>query len=243
MCNKFSDISCFIENSNYDIVTISETWLNSDLMSESYTIDNFKLFRRDRDGRGGGVAIYVTSKLKATPIDTPDFNNRIDQLWLNLRYNKQSVTIGVIYRSPSVPYSQLSCLHDVISEVICDCDVLVCTGDFNVNLLNPSSTECKFFNDILDSLSLNQIIDEPTRLTPSNETLIDLVLVNNVNLVINHGVLPCDPIATDHEAVFCQLKCEKSKSNNSVKEGRDLSLTGTDEFGASLQQIDWPSGR
>ena len=51
-----------------DILMLSETWLHSSLVIDSFLdIPSFNVFRNDRaeGGRGGGLLVYVKSSLKA----------------------------------------------------------------------------------------------------------------------------------------------------------------------------------
>nr|CAI5864414.1 unnamed protein product [Callosobruchus analis] len=55
-----------IQSSSYDIVAISETWLNGNVDGPAVQINNYNFVRRDRnDGsRGGGVGIYIKNYIK-----------------------------------------------------------------------------------------------------------------------------------------------------------------------------------
>ena len=59
--NKLSQIE--LKTKDIDIITISETWLTQDIPDDNMMIKGFhKTIRKDRDGEGGGVAIYVREK-------------------------------------------------------------------------------------------------------------------------------------------------------------------------------------
>lgn len=60
--NKFSDIRDIVQ-SNFDIIAISEIWLNPEIPSDLYKIEEYILYRKDRIGKGGGVAMNVTKSL------------------------------------------------------------------------------------------------------------------------------------------------------------------------------------
>ena len=47
---------------------ITETFLGPEVNSGEIKIQGFDLFRRDRSGKGGGVAVYLRSKIKAEQI-------------------------------------------------------------------------------------------------------------------------------------------------------------------------------
>lgn len=40
------------------VITLSETWLNSNIPDDVVTHDNYVLFRNDRGSRGGGLLTY-----------------------------------------------------------------------------------------------------------------------------------------------------------------------------------------
>ncbi|KAK4824014.1 hypothetical protein QYF61_009605 [Mycteria americana] len=57
MGNKEEELEAIVQQKNYDIVAVTETWWG-DSHNWSAAMDGYKLFRRDRQGRrGGGVAL------------------------------------------------------------------------------------------------------------------------------------------------------------------------------------------
>ena len=56
----------------------------------------------------------------------------------------------------------------------------------------------------MHSFDLTQLIKEPTRITDSARTLIDLIMVNNEHRIVKSGVVPV-PLS-DHYLVFCIIK-------------------------------------
>ena len=92
-----------VANCEFDIMSISETWLNDDVMQD-YNVSGYTLFYNNRENmRGGGVAIYVNNKFKC--IQRPDLdinNNLIVSKFIELEIiNNKNVIIGCIYRSPN----------------------------------------------------------------------------------------------------------------------------------------------
>ena len=51
------------------ILTLSETWAKRDLSDGELDIPGYKLFRKDRDGRNGGVTAYVRDDILVTRRD------------------------------------------------------------------------------------------------------------------------------------------------------------------------------
>ena len=48
------------ELKNFDIICLTETWLNPNISDDCLTIDGFKLYRRDRRSDShGGICVYA----------------------------------------------------------------------------------------------------------------------------------------------------------------------------------------
>lgn len=75
----------------FDIITISESWLNATITSTEIQLDGYKLICLDRlHKRGGGVCAYVRCELKSKVLK--DFSSISDrnfhQLWLSVQVKK-----------------------------------------------------------------------------------------------------------------------------------------------------------
>ena len=59
-----------LNSAKYDIIFVTETWLHSDF-PDSLLLPNhvYHIFRKDRGGGYGGVAIFVKNSLKAVFVD------------------------------------------------------------------------------------------------------------------------------------------------------------------------------
>ena len=92
------------ESFEYDIISISETWLTESASNESSDLylPNYTIFRKNRqilNSRGGGVAFYVSNNIKAVPrLDLS--SDTIELLWLEITTNNKALLTGVCYRPP-----------------------------------------------------------------------------------------------------------------------------------------------
>ena len=84
-------------------------------------------------------------------------------------------------------------------------------GDFNDDLLKAENKMCKLINN----LKLEQLINQPTRITPNSASLLDLMITNNKNMITQLDVLP-GPVA-DHEAIAVTLNLHKPKRQSVFK--------------------------
>ena len=89
---------------------------------------------------------------------------------------------------------------------------IVLLGDLNRTLLRVN--ECSSFSNlqtktrnllpIFDVFNMQNVIKEATRITPSTETLIDVIATNKPELVRTTGVFPLG--TTDHSLVYATLR-------------------------------------
>lgn len=233
---SFLDFSNILLKNAFDIFFVSETWLTQDIPSHLVSIPNYRLIRRDREGRGGGVAVYIKSEYTCEIIDLNlQHITDIEHLWISLKLNKTSFALGVVYRPPQ--NNIVKCvenLDNIISHILPLYDNLLVTGDVNINLFNlnnPLSSCC-------DAYGLFQIIDEPTRITQYSSTLIDPIFISNTNIVKNHGTINAD-IITDHRLVFCDLAIEIFKRKSKMHTYRDFRYFNQQQFDNDLNSIPW----
>lgn len=95
---KFVQFRDLVLKHRYDIIGVSETWLTPDVCNSVIEIYGCHLYRNDRVGRGGGVAIYVSDIYKCRIIPSGDL---IEQLWLSVSLNGKLYIFGVSYRPPN----------------------------------------------------------------------------------------------------------------------------------------------
>ena len=79
--------------------------------------------------------------------------------------------------------------------------MLLLTGDINLDMFCPEMSEVKRYNELLDSLSLKQMVTKATRITKTSKTLIDHIITNTAKRITYTEVLPC-PLVTDHDAPY-----------------------------------------
>ncbi len=104
-------------------------------------------------------------------------------------------------------------------------------------MLKPDSPEARSLLDFCTSVNQTQLIKEPTRVTETSSSLIDIIMTSNVSLVENHGVALSH--ISDHYLVYATLKLKMSKPLPSYKCVRSYKNYKPDSFLADLQRIPW----
>ena len=84
------------ELTDYDAICLTETWLSHHVADSELQLGlpDFSWFRKDRGGRGGGVACAVKSRL--SPVHRPDSESLVVQLGTT-----RSAFLAVCYRAPN----------------------------------------------------------------------------------------------------------------------------------------------
>nr|CAI5829862.1 unnamed protein product [Callosobruchus analis] len=231
---SFNDLSQIIVQHNYDFFGITETWLNRSISNNQLKINGYNLYRKDRETRGGGVCIYVKETYATHVIDGLD--DAIEQIWVEIKINKQNLAIGTVYRSPAEDVTTfLSIFEDTLSSVHMAVDKLVCTADFNINMFNINNRQVDQMNTIMSTFDLKQIIDEPTRITFSTSTLIDLIMVNSDSEIVDTGTF--DTNLSDHFITYLQIQIDASPTEPKLVTMRNIKNFNYEQFEHDLYRI------
>ncbi len=123
---------------------------------------------------------------------------------------------------------------DIYSQGVSD---IVIMGDANINLADVCNANSKKYRNILNTLHLSQIINDPTRITANSRTLIDHILVNRSEMFYQAGTL--DVAISDHHMVYTARK--KLKIPKSFDYIKCRSYTNLDELALQhdVERIDW----
>ena len=170
-----------------DVITISETRLNTPVINSEVSIDGYKLYRQDRlRKRGGGVCTYIRKDITVTVLKDISHlsKNYFYQFWLKLQYRKlRSIVICISFRPPDCP---LSCFEELLKpsyiQALTMNKPITVLGDLNFNVLKESP-ESKPLSNFLSETNQKQIIITPTRITDTYESLVDVISVSSPDLV------------------------------------------------------------
>lgn len=197
-------------------------------------IDNYVLYRADRTSRGGGVATYVDTNLVSECVSPNVEPTNLECLFTNIIFheNKQ-LTIVNIYRPPSAPSDSLNYILATINSLDRHNEQII-LGDFNNNWLDRSSSGDR---NLLGSVSLTQLIKEPTRVDGRSSTLLDWILVSNPDRIIKSGVL--SDCFSDHSIIYCIWKIKIQSSPYKYITIRQCKNINVDYYIRDLLDIRW----
>ncbi len=98
-----------------------------------------------------------------------------------------------------------------MSKIDLDKCELILLGDFNVDQYNGSKQNKQKPMNFARSVDMSQIITEPTRITSTTRSLIDLVFVNNQHRIVDSGVVSLS--LSDHSLMYCVVKSGVKKAS------------------------------
>ena len=195
-----------LDEQNIDVLCVSETWLYPSIDNIYVNFPLYKIYRKDL-GRGGCVCLLVKDYLKVTELKLDiERSEGVEDQWVSVQHQKfPSIIVGCVYRHPKAPVSSYDYISDLFKEIILRDKPVFIYGDFNDDLLKKENKIGKLVNN----LNLDQLIDKPTRITPTSVSLIDLVITNSSHMVAESDAIP-SPIA-DHEAILTLLNIRKPR--------------------------------
>ena len=162
-----------------------------------------------------------------------------EMIFVEITIGVVKMVVGVIYKSPLIPYSVFAAIHENIAFVTSKYEHCIILGDMNIDHLKVDSSALKFFNSYLtEPFALSQIVDKPTRITNTSSTLIDLMLTTNVNNVKVHGVVDT-PGISDHCLTFMAYSLKKPKFKAKMVTRRDFRNFDEQKFERDMEKAPW----
>ena len=170
--------------------------------------------------------------------------NNIEVIWVEIIFHSQRLLFSTMYRQPR----DVNFYPTLEKQLECVCRKnknIMIMGDFNTNLLNIKenrNADCDKTDrswkliHILKHFGLVNVIKQPTRITRSSQTLIDLSIVGNKNKVLNAGVL--DTGIADHRLIFSVLKLSRKKTP-SIRTVNDWKNCNQEAFNEQIALAPW----
>ena len=219
---KRAEFSNFVNELECDVVIGSETWLSSDHLNSELLLDDYDIFRKDRNSHGGGVLLAVKKSLCAEIIPSSSDTESVF-CKINIK-GKKPIVFGSVYRPPSrtdFDYSLkiVSELHNIFNKF--KTASLWFGGDFNLPDINWKTSEItgnqyphslnSLYLDMSQDLCLDQIVNVPTR----GPNILDLIFTNRPDIAKEPEALAG---LGDHECVFSKISLKVFRKKPAKRE-------------------------
>lgn len=239
--NKQEILETFLEqNKLYEIICISETWLSP----EKIDLINFTGYKMAASfcrttRRGGGVCILANEHI--------EIKEEIELSKLSVEYVievcaveivKENILLIVMYwngKKENIFYEQLKQMLTFVHHKYQRSNVII-GGDFNINTLknNVKSTQ---LIELMLQYKFCQYIKQPTHITPTSSTCLDLIFTN---MDKNKFYTSVEELGFSyHLGTVIHLTLPHSKNITWRIKKRFFNEKNIDKFKTELQNINW----
>ena len=261
--SKTDDIRNSVLGNNYDLICLSETWLNDDIHSSELFDDRYCVYRRDRcsrfkerfgKGYGGGVLVAVR---KDIIVETrPGWHTSVEDIWLCLKFKKFFLNICLVYLPSYIPEDLFCTFIDNTESILLQTNITHSTlllGDFNLPNISWSNNNSFSFDSSGGDSKYRHFCDFVTRnnllqcnnLINHNGKILDLVLLNSLNGNIGGVSVDGAPPLSRPDAHHPPFEFTLHYTNNTtLKENisemkYQFRKTNFDNCSSDLVMVDW----
>ena len=225
---------------SFDVICISETWIDARTSDDDIKIRDFTLFRRDRPGdHYGGICVYVRDNIYSKRRNDLELPN-IESIWIEVSIHNKKQLIGTFYRPPNSTNATLSSIEDSIGLAF-DSNIqnILTIGDFNLDTRKENTN--RKIRELCQQYNLKQLINEPTNFTENSSSTIDLILTANSNNILLSGVGEpfLDQNVRYHCPVFCVLNFSKPLTSSYQRKIFLYDRGNYHDFSTELTNTDW----
>ena len=235
---KFHEIKLWLLKGTFDVLVITETKLDHTFRDAQLTIDGYRFTRRDRSVHGGGVIIYWRSDLIFNYSKLAPNLSCVEALLIKLKLGNSWLMVCGAYRPPSTRRSiWMEDLYKLFEHALSSCDDLLVLGDLNCDLLQPQNNggEGSDLLDLCDIFNLECLVNEPTRVTPTSKTLIDVILTNNKGRFLSTGTL--EPHISDHRLIYTVMRISLARKRSRKVTCRSYKAYDKERFVSDLTTV------
>ena len=242
--NKIDEVKDLLNRNMFDILFLAETKIDSTVSSHLVSHPGFRTIRKDRKKGAGGLLAYIRNDLSAYRRLKLESSN-IESICLDVKgsNNSRFIVCGC-YRSPTKCKESdfLASLSTAAENMYNTRRELLLLGDFNMDMYE-NRDEGRFPDtrlvDFCNRFCLSNRIDNPTRVTKTSKSLIDVLLTSHAERYATSGSLHLG--LSDHDLIFTVRKNKNSRPQPRLIEFRSMKNFKLPDFLADLKRVPWSS--
>ena len=146
--------------------------------------------------------------------------------------------ISAWYRPPNSEMKLFDSFEIFLSKCDAESKDLLVIGEINCDMLkSPKDSSTNRLLFLCTLYNLEQMIKEPTRVTTTSSTVIDLIFTNKPNNISNSGVI--DLGMSDHSLIYAVKKMTTPKHRQTCSKVRNFKRFNETDFIQELSRIPW----
>ena len=215
---KISLLEAYNTMHNFDIICISETFLDSSypIDDQRLSLEGYTMIRSDHPSntKRGGVCLYYKEHI---PFIRRDDITSLDECIVGeVKVKRSKCFVTCLYRSPNQTADEtdafLSGIDQTWSSIAMEsptCSLVLgdmnakCTNWWATGINNPCGLELFTISSLL---GYSQLVNEPTNFEPNKlPSCIDLIFISKPNLVVESGVHPSLISTCHHQITFAKV--------------------------------------
>ena len=227
-----------MQSQTLHLLALSETRLDNTFTDSAVSIDGYTLIRRDRCRGGGGVAMYVRNVIAfkiRSDLSDPD----LEFLCIEIQKPKaKPFLISNWYRPPNSPIELFDKFEVLLAKIEAENVESNILGDINCDMMAVTpANETRHLIELCELFQYTQLIKEPTHVTSSTKSLIDLFLTNEPVKFATSGVSPIG--CSDHSLIYVSRKLTCPRLIPRIIESRQYKNFVPDDFVNDMALVPW----
>ena len=248
---KVSLIEAFITTNDYDIMCLSETFLDSQTNIDDNRLDinGYNLLRADHPSgtKRGGVCMYYKDFIPVSKRD--DLCCMNECLVTEILLGTEKCFITCLYRSPSQNNDEFenfctdfNLLLTSINNENPSCSVVL--GDFNAKCSkwwpgNKENLEGREIYSLTSTAGYSQLINQPTHTINTSSSCIDLIFCSNTKIITESGVEKSLFDKCHHNLIFGKMNFKIPLPPPYKREIWDYGKANVDGINRSIKDFNW----
>ena len=233
LVRHIDELRAFLIDQCFDLIALYETRIDTTISDNLVNIDGYSILRKDRNRNGGGVCLDLQSSLNYRIRE--DLNlNEFEVLSVDImKPNSKAFNVTAIYRPPNCTEGFFENLENIVRTLDMESKEHILLGDLICNYLAENNdSQLMQLKQLSIIYQLEQLISQPTRITQTSSTLIDVILTNEPSRILSSGVL--------HIGISPKI-FHSSKNTHKYVITRSFKNFNADAFRNDMRAVSWNS--
>ena len=216
--------------SKLDIFLVSETKIDQSFPNQQFSIDGYKISRRDRNRFGGGILFYVNENMPCRELTAAQIDSNFEIIFLEITMRTRKWLIIGFCKPPNQKEDFFKNLAVVLNNYFSKYEHIILLGDFNLTTSN------KYLADFMTLFNLESLINTPTCFQSEKPRCIDLILTNKMSLLKNSKTFRVG-ISDHHHLILTSMRSQYIQGNPKIKLYRNYKSFNFESFNDELYEL------